>query len=67
MVAIAKAGDSPTHTYTSNGNYTVTLKVTWPDGSDTAYKPDLIQVYKHEPIRVSFTVSPTIGVYPLTV
>lgn len=59
--------DSPTHTYTTNGAYTVTLDVTWPDGGDTAFKPNLINVYEYEPVSVSFTVSPTIGVYPLTV
>jgi PKD repeat protein len=59
--------DAPTHTYTANGNYTVTLEVTWPDGSDRAYKPDFIDVYEHEPVDVSFTVSPTIGVEPLIV
>ncbi|MCJ7739600.1 MAG: PKD domain-containing protein [Anaerolineae bacterium] len=64
---ITSTMDSPTHTYTANGVYTVTLDVTWPDATDTAFKPGLVQVYEHEPVSVSFTASPTIGVFPMTV
>jgi PKD repeat protein len=41
--------DSPTHTYSAVGSYTVTLTMDGPGGTDTETKPDYITV---EPFNV---------------
>jgi len=56
---------SPTHTYTTAGVYTVTLTLGGPGGTDTLTCPRLITVYA--PVQAAFTAWPTSGVAPLTV
>jgi PKD repeat protein len=55
---------SPSHTYDTVGEYTVSLKVIGPGGSDTETKADYIDV---GPVHADFTASPTTGDPPLTV
>jgi PKD repeat protein len=57
--------ESPTHTYTMIGAYTVTLAVNGPDGSDILSRTRFITVY--EPVMAAFTALPTSGFAPLTV
>jgi len=56
---------SPTHTYTTKGVYTVTLAVSGPGGSDEKVKPNYITVY--EPVAANFSAMPTSGDRPLAV
>ena len=56
---------SPTHTYTTKGVYTVTLAVSGPGGSDDEVKAGYITVY--ELVSADFIASPTSGVRPLVV
>ena len=59
---------NPSHTYNSEGTYTVSLTVTGPDGSDTETKVDYITVTSTPPAPVAdFVGSPTSGTAPLTV
>lgn len=55
---------SPLHTYSSVGEYTVSVTVTGPDGSDTETKTSYIEVGE---IIAGFTASPTSGSRPLQV
>jgi len=57
---------NPTHTYTSEGTYTVTLTATNSMGSSTATKLDYISAELDEPIA-SFTADVTSGTAPLIV
>ncbi|AAM07055.1 PKD domain-containing protein [Methanosarcina acetivorans] len=62
---------SPVHTYTAEGNYSVKLTVTNADGSDEGLKTDYITVSKSsipvpEPVA-AFTADVTNGSAPLTV
>ena len=57
--------ESPTHTYTAAGVYTVSLTVSGLGGTDDEIKAGYITVY--EPVQADFTASPTSGVAPLTV
>jgi PKD repeat protein len=58
----------PVHTYAQPGNYTVSLTVTGPGGSDTETLTNLIQVQEAPSAPVaSFTASPTSGTAPLQV
>ncbi|MCK9630055.1 MAG: PKD domain-containing protein [Methanoregula sp.] len=58
----------PAHTYTIDGDYTVTLTVTNADGSDTLTENDYITVTETQDSPVAaFTSSLTSGVSPLTV
>lgn len=57
---------NPTHTYTSEGTYTVTLTATNSIGSSTATKVDYITANLNEPIA-SFTADVTSGTAPLIV
>ncbi|CAG1769781.1 hypothetical protein BAC2_00569, partial [uncultured bacterium] len=56
---------SPTHTYTSAGVYTVTLRVTGPGGTNTSAVTNAVTVYA--PVHAAFTATPTTGTPPLTV
>ncbi|MHC5080728.1 MAG: PKD domain-containing protein, partial [Planctomycetota bacterium] len=55
---------SPTHNYTSAGNFTVVLTVSGPHGNDTMTKTDYISVTGP---GVDFSGTPRSGVEPLTV
>ncbi len=57
---------NPTHTYTTEGTYTVTLTATNSIGSSTATKLDYISAELDEPIA-SFTADVTSGTAPLIV
>lgn len=57
---------NPTHTYTSEGTYSVTLTATNSIGSSTATKVDYITANLNEPIA-SFTADVTSGTAPLLV
>ena len=57
---------NPTHTYTSEGTYTVTLTATNSIGSSTATKLDYISAELNEPIA-SFSADVTSGTAPLMV
>jgi len=56
---------NPFYTYYDVGNYTVSLEVIGPGGSDIETKPDYIQVLGGP--TADFTASPTSGEGPLTV
>lgn len=59
---------SPTHTYTTSGYYTVTLIATNADGSDTLTKTEYIMATKAESVpAVSFVANTTTGNVPLTI
>ena len=59
---------NPSHTYNSAGDYTVTLQVTGPAGSDTATLTDYITVTATPtPPSASFSGTPVSGVAPLLV
>ena len=55
----------PSHQYTVGGEYTVTLKVSGPGGTDTIAKTRYITIYT--PVDAGFTAVPTTGVAPLMV
>jgi PKD repeat protein len=55
---------SPTHTYTTQGVYTVTLTVSGPGGVDTVTRTNYITAY--EPVQANFTARPVSGLVPLT-
>jgi PKD repeat protein len=57
--------DNPSHTYREVGTYTVRLKISGPEGSDTETKTNEIAVYKS--VRADFKGSPLNGSIPLTV
>ncbi|MFN8455488.1 MAG: PKD domain-containing protein [Anaerolineae bacterium] len=57
---------NPTHIYAANGEYTVSLTVNGPAGSDTETRPGYIVVTEKMPI-VKFRAEPTTGPAPLTV
>jgi len=59
------SAQNPAHQYTAPGNYTVSLTVTGPGGSDTDTKTDYISV-DGAPVA-AFYGSPTSGPAPLTV
>jgi PKD repeat protein len=59
----------PSHTYTSAGTYTVTLRATNAAGSDTAAVAVVVEPTGPGPVpppTASFTVSPRRGIVPLT-
>jgi len=59
---------NPSHTYTSNGSYTVSLAVTTSVGTDTETKPGYIDVTSVPvPPTAQFSGTPREGVMPLTV
>lgn len=57
--------ESPQHTYSSPGTYTVALTVTNEAGSATATKADFIEVFV--PVDAVFSLTPSIGTVPFTV
>jgi len=57
--------ESPSHTYTAPGPYTVTLSVDGPGGTDTLTRAHLITGYL--PVNAAFDAAPTVGFAPLTV
>lgn len=57
---------NPSHTYTSAGDYTVSLTVTNSKGSDTSTQTNLIHAADKVPIA-GFSASTTSGQYPLAV
>ena len=58
---------SPVHTYTAAGTYTVTLTAANPAGSNTTTRTDYITVSTPVIPQASFTASQTAGAAPLTV
>lgn len=59
---------SPTHIYTANGTYTVSLTVTGPEGTSTATKAGYITVsLSGTALFAAFSGTPTSGTAPLTV
>jgi len=56
---------NPSYTYTSAGNFTVSLTVDGPGGTDSATKMDYITVYT--PAVADFSGAPTMGTAPLSV
>ena len=56
---------NPNHTYTKAGNFTVALRVTTADGSNTATRKDAVSV-KEGPVA-AFTATTTSGTAPVTV
>lgn len=62
------AGRNPVHTYGAPGNYSVTLTVTGPGGSNTKMLKQLVSVSDAPAGPVAaFTISPSRGPAPLTV
>lgn len=59
--------ESPTHTYTMLGAYTVTLAVSGPGGSDSVTRTNYITVREPISVQAAFTAAPTQGAVPLTV
>jgi len=58
---------NPTHTYQSNGTYSVTLVVDGPAGSDSMTKTNYIVSSTAPPMDANFTAYPRSGVFPLAV
>ncbi len=56
---------SPTHTYTAAGTYTVSLTATNAYGEDGETKTDLLTIY--DPVTANFTVDAEAGLAPLAV
>jgi PKD repeat protein len=64
----ASTDRNPAHSFTQAGNYTVSLTVTGPGGSDTETKNSLIVVQPGpSPPEAAFTATPTSGPAPLQV
>ncbi len=55
----------PTHTFASNGNYSVSLTVTNSYGKETKTRPGYVSI--GDPPKVNFSVSAMTGIMPLTV
>jgi len=58
---------NPSHQYTAQGLYTVSLTVTGPVGSDDEVKADYIMVTPPPPVSAEFSANPTSGNAPLSV
>ncbi|MDP3564681.1 MAG: PKD domain-containing protein, partial [Methanoregula sp.] len=58
---------NPAHTYTSAGNFTVSLTATNPHGGNTTTRVDYITVFPRSPPVASFVGTPLSGKAPLTV
>ncbi|MAJ28373.1 hypothetical protein CBD41_02995, partial [bacterium TMED181] len=56
----------PLHAYSSAGNYTVTLTVTGPGGSDTQICTDCVTIQELPPVA-NFAASPLGGIYEMTI
>jgi len=57
---------NPSHTYTQNGRFTVSLTVSGPGGQNTITRAEYIAVVSGAP-EANFSGSPTSGIAPLTV
>jgi PKD repeat protein len=64
---VTSTQESPTHTYTSAGVYTVTLDVSGPGGSDSLARENYITVSAPPAPIADFTASPVYGTLPLEV
>jgi PKD repeat protein len=62
---VTSALQSPNHTYTAAGAYTVALAIGGPGGTDALTRTNYITVY--EPVQANFTASPRTGEAPLIV
>ena len=62
----SSSSPSPSHVYPLAGDYTVSLTVTGPGGSNTLTQTDLISVSEQAPVA-GFTGTPLTGVAPLSV
>ena len=62
---ITSTAENPTHMYTADGVYTISLTVNGPGGLDTEVKTNYITVYST--IHADFSATPTSGVAPLDV
>ena len=60
-------GQTTTHRFQNQGEYTVTLKVTDNDGKSGSTSHNLIVEEPNEPPLAAFTFSPQSGLYPLAV
>ena len=58
---------SPSHTYVSNGNYTVTLDVLGPGGANRMTRAHCVAVGEPAPVTAAFTADQRIGDAPLEV
>lgn len=58
---------SPSHTYTAQGTYTVSLRASNAWGEDTATVIDYVVVGPGPPVLAAFTATPTTGAAPLAV
>jgi len=63
--SVTSTRESPTHTYTLPGVYTVTLRVSGPGGTNTKTRTNYVSVY--EPVSADFNSDFRYGVVPLTV
>jgi len=59
--------ENPVHTYNEKGNYTVSLEVSGPGGTDIKTMENIIDVQEHDPVIVSFIALSTRGPAPLDV
>jgi PKD repeat protein len=59
--------ENPGHTYSMKGQYTVSLEVSGPGGSDIKTLENVIDVQEHESVIVSFIALSTRGTAPLDV
>ncbi|MHA1568168.1 MAG: M14 family zinc carboxypeptidase [Alphaproteobacteria bacterium] len=62
----SSTAQNPSHEYTTNGLFTVSLTVTGPGGTDTLVKEDFIEVYEAAPVA-EFSGDPITGPAPLDV
>jgi PKD repeat protein len=56
---------NPAHTYSAEGNYTITLTASNPGDEDAETKTEYIKVF--DPVAAAFTVDETLGLTPMTV
>ncbi|KPA18401.1 secreted protein containing PKD domain protein [Candidatus Magnetomorum sp. HK-1] len=61
------ADKNPIHTYSNPGEYTVSLMVSGPGGTDTQKITQAVEVHQIEPVKVLFIAKKTRGIAPLDV